>query len=208
MRRAYKALLRFVFHFGYLFRIVEVKTPEQKKAFHSLWTLIWTDEKYAHAGEPLPKIEGHYAVFNSYSTDLVLCFGHVPIGTIRLIWENKEVGIPVLNDFEVERVWNGRVVEATLLTLKKEWRGRFHHLPSLIIWRELYRRAKKEKVDGIVMAADIRVFRLLQKFFPFQQIGKERFYEGSTTVPAYLSLKMADEVVTKTHPILARFFLA
>jgi hypothetical protein len=58
------------------------------------------------------------------------------------------------------------------------------------------------------MAADVRVWHLLKKFFPFQQIGKEKLYEGSTTVPAYLSIAEADEVVTKTQPILAKFFLA
>jgi hypothetical protein len=153
-------------------------------------------------------IEDHYALFDSFSTDLMLYFGFIPIGTVRLIWDNESVGMPVLNDFEVRKVWNGRVVEPTLLTLGRRWRGWLHHLPSLILWSALYRRAKKEEMEGIVMAADMRLFHLLRKFFPFQQIGKEKLYEGSITVPAYMSLKEAEEIFPRTHPILARLFLA
>lgn len=206
--RVYKALLRFLFHFGYLFRVAEVKTPGQRTTFRSLWTSVWVHEGYAHDKEPLHKVEEHYATFDPWATDLILYFCFTPIGTIRLIWYNETVGLPVLNDFETERVWKGEVVEATLLTLRKDWRGRLHHLPSLILWRELYCRAKRRKMEGILMAADVRAFHLLQRFFPFQQVGEEKFYEGSLTIPAYLSIRRADEVVPKTHPTIARFFLA
>jgi len=203
-----KTLLRFLFHVGYLFRVVQVKTPEQKQVFRSLWTSVWTDEGYANDKEPLHEIEEHYAVFNPWSTDLLLYFCFTPIGTIRLIWDNGTVGLPVLNDFETEKRWKGRVVEATLLTVKKGYRGRFHHLPSLILWRELYRRAGNRGMEGIVMAADVRVLCLLRRLFPFQLVGKEKFYEGSLTVPAYLSMEQVNEEFPRTHPCLTRFFLA
>jgi hypothetical protein len=59
---------------------------------------------------------------------------------------------------------------------------------------------------GIVMAADRRLFHLLARLFPFRQIGEERLYEGSITVPAYLDLEEAERVLAKKDPRLFRFF--
>jgi len=186
-----------------LFRVREVKTEKEIKDFRKIWRKVWLKEGYA---DNLERIEKHYSRFTPYSTDLLLKFlGILPIGTLRLIWENKEVQLPMIQGFETQTVWKGTVVEFTLMTLKKRWRGLFH-LPSIMLWRKGYRLARKEKREGILMAADRRIFKLLSKIFPFQQIGKEKFYEGSFTYPAFLNLDTAEKVLSKKAPQLFKFF--
>lgn len=190
----------------FLFRVKEVKTKREKKRFRDLWTSIWLHESYAHKDEPLPKIEAHYALFDHSSTDLLIQFlGIFPIGTMRLIWENQGVELPTLHDFDVSKDWEGSVVELTLLTLKKEWRG-LHLIPPLLLWREGYQRAKRSRMTGIVMAADRRLFRLLSRMLPFRQIGEAKFYEGSETIPAFLDLEEAKATLAEKNPQLLKFF--
>jgi len=188
----------------FLFQVGEAKTRREKRTFHKIWTSVWVEEGYAHKDEPLPQIEAHYALFDEFSTDFLLKFlGVFPIGTLRLIWES-EMGLPVLNDFKVTRTWEDSVVEFTLLTLKRKWRGL--GIPPLLLWREGYRRARQEGV-GIVMAADERLWRALIRLFPFRQIGPSKFYEGSITYPAFLDFKEAERVLREENPKLYKFFV-
>jgi len=183
---------------------VRLVGEDQKKVFRSLWTAVWEDEGYAHEGEPLEEIEGHYAVFDSVSLDLLLYFLWIPIGTMRLVWETERKGLPVLNDFNIVEQHKGPLVEFTLLTLRREWRG-IKHLPTLVLWREGYRLAKSRECD-IAMAADKRLWHLMTRLFPFRQVGEEKFYEGSLTFPAVLSLREAQEALAEKNPELLRWF--
>jgi hypothetical protein len=188
-----------------IFPVKEVKREKDKKIFHQIWTSVWQEEGYAHEGEPLPEIEAHYQLFDPYSTDILIWYlGIIPIGTARIIWPNNEVGLPVLNDFEVAPCWNGLVAEITLLTLKREWRGII--IPTLLLFRKVYKLTKEKGLDGIVMAADIRLFRFLRKMFPIKKIGKEKFYEGSITVPCCLIFSEAERIVESSNPKLYYFF--
>jgi len=189
---------------GLLFRVKEVKSQKDRRIFHRLWTTVWVEVGYAHKGEPLPGVEAYYSQFNSFSTDLLLCFLWLPIGTMRLIWENKEVGLPVFRDFEVTRSWDGLVVEFELLTLRPEWRG-LAHLPSFVLWRAGYRRAKKEGCN-IVAALDWRFFHLLRRLFPVRQIGQEKFFQGSMTYPVFLDVEETLKTLAKKNPLLLCFF--
>jgi len=193
-----------LFFAGFLLRVKEVRSRKDKESFHRLWAEVWLEVGYAYGGEPLPEVEEYYAQFDPFSTDLLLLFLWFPIGTMRLIWENEEVGLPVFRDFEVVKDWDKPVVELELLTLKPEWRG-LAHLPSFILWREGYRRAKEAGCD-IVAALDRRFFHLLKRLFPVHQIGKERFFQGSITHPVFLDLAEARRVLAKKNPLLLRFF--
>jgi hypothetical protein len=188
------------------FRIREVTTNEQKMVFRDLWTKVWLEESYAHQDQTLSQIEKHYTIFDHYATDLLLYFLAWPIGTMRLIWDNQKVGMPVLNDFEITSIIQHPVVELTLLALKPKWRG-LSHLPSLVLWREGYRRATTHGMAEMVMAADWRLFHLLRRIFPFRQIGPEKFYEGSNTIPAALNLEVAYQTLAQKNPQLLRFFV-
>lgn len=186
------------------FWVREVKSKKDRKVFHKIWTTVWLEVGYAHEGEPLPEIEDYYRAFEPFSTDLILYFLWTPIGTMRLIWENEEVEIPIFRDFRVEKSWDDTVVEFELLTLERKWRG-LSHLPSFILWREGYRRAK-EKNYNIVAAVDWRFFRLLRYFFPVRQVGKEKFFQGSVTHPILLDLAEARKTLAENNPQLLRFF--
>lgn len=189
-----------------LFRVKEVRWWWNKRAFRTIWTQVWIEEGYAYKEEPLSQIQAHYALFNEFSTDFLLSFLSIfPVGTMRFIRENSEIGLPVLTDFRIERNWEGRVAELTLLTLKKEWRG-LKHIPPLILWKAGYQLAKQEGMVGIVMAADERLYHLLVRLFPFRQIGTEQFYEGSMTCPAFLDLQEAERIVAAKNPKLYKFF--
>lgn len=197
-----KWLLRLAMVF---FRVIEVKNSDRRKIFHKLWTSVWLEEGYAHTNEPLSKIEEHYAIFDGYSTDVILYFLVWPIGTMRLIRDNGDVGIPVLNDFEITHEIVRPLVELTLLTVKRQWRG-LMHLPSLVLWRYGYRTAVVKGTQEIVMAADWRLFHLLKRIFPFREVGPKKFYEGSDTIPAALDLGQAKVVLAQKNPVLLRFF--
>lgn len=189
------------------FPIRKVITPREKKIFQSIWHQIWIEEGYA---QPEEKIVEKYARYDSYSVDfLITLFYFFPIGTIRIIHYNSSVGLPVLNDFEVTPIWKSeKLIEATLLTVKRGYRKRCFHLPSLLLMRQMYRYALEKGVEGVLIAADKRLFRILTKklLFPFIQIGPEKFYEGSVTIPAYLDFSLAAEVVKNKNPLLYWFF--
>lgn len=196
-----------------LLKVGRVRSDEERRIFHKLWTEVWVQEEYAHEDEPLHKIEFHYALFESHSIDLLLWFlGVIPIGTLRII-KQSSFGLPTTNDLEVEEHWQKDieerqgVVEFTLLTLKERWRG-LKHAPSFILMLYAYRLVR-EQVGGVVIAADERLFRLFQKIkMPFVQIGPTQFYEGSPTVPAFLPVPEAEDDFRKANPPLAEFFLS
>lgn len=190
--------------FVWFFPIKEVKTREEKKVFQRIWHGVWLEEKYAHPDEPIVQ---KYAKYDHFATDLLCRFlGIWPVGTMRLIWEGP-AGLPALNDFEVQRSWKDRVVEFTLLALKKEWRM-LGHLSSLVLMREGYRRAKKAGVEGIVIITEKGLFCLLTRRLglPFQQIGVAKLYEGGLCFPAYMSIEEAEATMPQTHPQLFKFF--
>jgi len=186
-------------------RTVMVKKTHQRRVFKELWQSIWIREGYANKDEPLPEIEAHYRLFDEYSVDFVLYFLNQPIGTIRLIRENTKVGLPVFNDFEITGTVQRPVVEATLLTLKPEWRM-LRLLPALMLWRIAYQTAISWETNEVVMAADQRLFHLMKRMFGFRQIGPSKFYEGSDTVPAAANLKEGKDLLTTKNPTLLKFF--
>lgn len=191
-----------------VFTVSTVKNSRQRKTFTNIWYKIWLEEKYAAATDSI--IE-KYSVYNPFSIDLLVKFmGIFSVGTVRIIKSNNEVSLPVLNDFEVKQVWNGKeLIEITLFTIKRRFRGS-GSLPALMLMRAVYRYARKERLEGMVIAADERLFYLLKRSFglPFRQIGKEKFYEGSLTYPAYLDIKEAEVLVKKRDQTLYRFFIS
>ena len=195
-----------------LFKVTRVRSEQERRMFHDIWTKIWVDEEYAGVAEPLHKIEFHYTLFDRHSVDLLLWFLGVPIGTLRII-KRSSLGLPTTNDLEIEERWQKEleerqgVVEFTLLTLKSEWRG-LKHAPSFILMREAYRLVRG-RVEGIVVAADKRLFGLFQKIkMPFVQIGPTQFYEGSDVIPAFLPIPEAEEKFRAANTELAEFFLS
>ena len=202
-----KLPLSWIFALAKIFKVKEVKSKKQAIKFEKLWLDVWMEEGYSGQGKAeIESIKKHYDQFLKVSTDYLVKFLGFSIGTMRLIFEGVNVLLPALEDFEVKKVWEGNVVEITLLTLKKKWRG-LSHLPSMMLWRKGYRVVKKtEGYNGIIMAADFKLFHLLSRIFPFEKIGEAKFYEGSETIPAFLSLKKAEEVMWKTNRELYEFF--
>lgn len=186
------------------FKFINVEEEGSRNDFRRIWRTVWIEEGYA-SSDNINEIEDRYCIFDKHSTDILFKYGDKPIGTLRIIWDNDENGLPVLNDFEINQNFPVKLVEFTLLSLKKEWRG-MSHIPSLLIWKEGYQRVKNNGYMGILMAADWRLFLLLKKFFPFRQVGKGRLYEGSKTIPAFLNLYEAEENLLKNNPTLYKFF--
>lgn len=169
----------------WLFFIIRVRTNIGKMIFEKIWKRIWLDENYSNSND-LDKIVAHYEIFDHCSSDFLLTFCFIPIGTVRIIRQDVK-GLPVLNDFETTPSWKGKVVEITLLTLKKEWRT---SPASLFLFREGYWEALRQKAEGVVIAADRRLFRTLRLVgLPFDKIGESKFYEGSITIPSFIPLE-------------------
>lgn len=191
-------------HLVWLFPVKEVENGREKEIFQEVWHRVWVEEGYALPNEPIVQ---KYAKYDNSATDLLCRFlGIWPVGTMRLIWEGPP-GLPALNDFEVQGCWDSQVVEVTLLTLKREWRG-LGLVPSLALMREGYRRAKKAGAEGIVMITEKSLFYLLTRWLglPFQSIGATKLYEGGLCFPAYMSIKKAETTLPKTHPNFYTFF--
>lgn len=195
-----------LFVFSRFFRIKIITNKKERAHFTRIWRKIWLEEGYAKPGEPIVE---KYAKYDKFSRDLLLkFFGIIPVGTLRIIRSNNDVGLPIVNDFEIEKPWGEKeVIEATLLTVVPQFRG-FFHLASLTLMKAIYQYGKREKIEGVVIAADVRLFSLLTRRLglPFYQIGQEKMYEGSITYPAYLSLEEAERVVKTKKPKLYRFF--
>lgn len=179
-----------------IYAIKEVTTPEEKDSFQKIWRGVWLSEGYTG--------EEKYAKYEKYSVDLLLIlFDNTPIGTVRLIKNNEELGLPTLNDFEIEESGEKKLMEITLLTILSEYRKTLAFLTFL---KGIYMRLKKEGIEEIVCAIDERLFLLLTKKLSFHQIKKEKMYEGSITIPAYLNLSEAEEFVKKSDFSLYKFF--
>lgn len=188
-----------------LFRIRIASSKKDKKAFTNLWHKIWLEEHYAEHAEPITQ---KYAKYDKFSVDLLVkFFALYPVGTMRLIWNNFDIRVPTMNDFEIKRIWRSdRIIEVTLLTVDRRFR-RLCNFPFLVLIKALYWYSKRAKAEGLVIAADRRLFRLLTRVIklPFVQIGQEKFYEGSITVPAYMPFDNFEEIFESNNPWLAKF---
>lgn len=187
-----------------LFRVEEAKSEEQRNVFRNLWTEVWLEVGYAHNEGPLPEVERYYEKYDAFSTDLMLYVLWMPIGTLRLIRENDKAGLPLFNDFGVEKTWEGVVFEFELLTLKPNWRG-LGHVPSLVLWREGYGRVKQANAN-IAAAVDWRFHKLLGRFFPVRDLGEGKVFQGSFTIPVFLDICEAQREVAQSNPALLWFF--
>jgi len=181
----------------------------RRQVFERIWKRVWIEQGYA-TQDNLSEIETHYRSLRRWSIDVVMTFCLIPIGTMRLIRRNSVVPLPIEADFAVTVPWAEKdlVVEITLLTVLSRFRNLCKGLPFLALTRYSYRKSKKMGVRFMAMAADARLFRILQRTLklPFRQIGDARFYEGSNTVPAAMNVYEAEEVVPKDNPTLAKLF--
>lgn len=177
-----------------------------QKLFTQLWYQVWLQEGYAENGD---KIIKKYAQYDPFAVDFIVKFlGIFPAATMRIIRNNKEMGIPVLNDFvlDKDKKIEGKVIEVTLFTVHPRFRGNYN-LPLYILMRTLYQYCCQEKVDSILIGADKRLYFLLTRFvhFPFQQIGQSQIYEGSLTIPACMNTMELEKVLPRKNPSLYKF---
>ena len=188
-----------------LFYTREARSKLQKKQFERLWQAAWLREHYAEK-DNLHGITEHYHEFDRHSADFLLYFLFIPIGTIRLILNNQEVGLPALRDFEVAEDWNGKkVLEITLLSVRPKFQMRTH-LTSLLLMRQFYHYAKQHGFPYAVVAADRRLFSMLKRIFIVKQLGEGKVYEGSLTIPACIDLAFLEREMPKRNLKIYQFF--
>ena len=115
------------------FSVEEVKTEEQRKNFNKIWQSVWVQEGFHD--NSLENTIKHHGLYEDHSTDIILSVQNHPIGTMRIVWNEKN-GTPALNDFTIDKGWEKRdCAEFTLLTVLPEWRG-LKHLTSFALWKE------------------------------------------------------------------------
>jgi len=189
-----------------LFPVKIVNNKRDKDLFIKTWHTVWLEENYASEDDYI--IE-KYSKYDEYSTDMLVMFiGVLPIGTMRIITNNKEYGLPTLNDFVVKLdVRNKNISEVTLLTVVKRFRRKFLHLPFAVLMRALYRHTNKEKLDGLMIAADEKLYESLTSVvkLPFSQVGDAVFYEGSITVPAFMTMENFDSKFKESNLLIASY---
>jgi len=190
---------------SWFFPVFKVSSQKDRKVFSRIWLKIWKEEGYYR--DPNQDLIGEFSKYDRYSVDFLVKFlGLFPCGTARMIFYAKEIQLPVIKDFTVRRVWNSnQVAEITLLAVPRNYR-RFLHLPMLVMLREMTRHSRKVGLEGVLMMVDKRFFFAMKDTlgFPIQQIGEERFYEGSITYPAYIEIEEFCVKMAKVN----RFFLS
>lgn len=183
----------------------KVTTEKERKIFEKLWYKVWIEEGYAQPNEPIIEKKRKYEKF---SKDFLIKFLNIPIGTIRIIYQNDEMKFPILDVFEVsKKLDDEKIVELSLYSILRKYR--FFHSTNLIAMKRIYQLLKKEKIIGFLAALDHRLFFFLKEKlkFPLIQIGKEKIYEGSLTFPVYFRLKDGERFLRENNYQLYKFFL-
>jgi len=198
-------LLKWARLFYNFFILKEVKTKKEREIFTNIWYNIWLQEGYATPEEPIIEKKKKY---EKISRDFLIKFLFFPIGTIRIIYNQKEIGLPIVNEFKVQRdIENEKIVEISLFTIKKYCR--FWHISSLVSMKKIYKILKKENISGFLAALDQRLYCFLKEKLqiPLQKIGEEKVYEGSLTYPVYLNLKEGEEFLKENAYRIYQYFI-
>ena len=113
------------------------------------------------------------------------------VGVCRFIL-NSDAGFPLLQEFDLYPEWAGRFAgvldncyEVSSLAVGG---GLQHTLVSGLFYRQTVRYSTEQPGSAHLLAAmDYRLLRLLRRWMhlPFHEIGEEREYMGSKTVPVY-----------------------
>jgi len=186
------------------FNLRQVRTEKERKVFTDIWYDIWIEEGYAKPGESILQKKKRY---EKVSKDLLIKFLNIPIGTIRIIYNNDKIGLPIINNFETKQdLSNNRIVELSLFSIRKRYR--LSHLLNLISMKKIYKLLKREGISGFLAALDHRLFIFLKEKLkiPLHKIGKEKVYEGSLTYPVYLNFKEGEEFLSQKNHALYNFF--
>lgn len=193
-----------------LFVPVRVREPLTRFIFERIWRRVWIEEGYADKNN-IDETAKHYASFRADSRDVVMTIaGFIPIGTIRLIIKRPGLQLPVEQDFVITKCWNenDRLVEVTLLTIRRCFRRIWGGFLAVVMMRYSYRQSRRIGAKAMVVAADKRLYILLVRIIrlPFHKIGEPKLYEGSTTVPAVMFLQEAEETMPGRNPFINELF--
>ena len=182
-----------------------VKKALNRERFQKIWYSIWLEQGY-YEDDPKEPLND-FAQYNPYATDFILFYRSKACGTLRIIHNNKQEGLPTLKEFCITtQLWHTEnIKEITLFTVDKRFRGsNLFYLPLFVLIKHIARWGKRRGIEGWVMMADERLFYLLRrKKIPIHQIGPQRFYKGSTTYPAYISTQEFLYIMRKHNPFLA-----
>lgn len=188
----------------------EPVNQENKPYFNKIWQQTWIHQGYA-SEENIKNIAGHYSQFDQQAEDYLINIDGQPIGTIRLIKNQKENTLPTLKDFTIKNEFqylkeDPKLLEITLLAVKEGFQNQGHKI-SLELMKCYYQFAKNSGFDKAIMAADRRLFKLLQRLgFAMEQIGEGKQYEGSLTIPGLIDLNKTEELLQKNNPKLFNYF--
>lgn len=192
--------------FDRFFFLQKVQTEKERNIFTKIWCLVWLKEGYAVSREMIIREKKKYEPF---SKDFLIKFLNIPIGTIRIIYNNSEIKLPTINNFKIQKDFNNQnIVELSLFSILKYYR--FFSISSLISIKKIYQLLKKENVSIFITALDWRLFLFLKNKLkiPLYKIGEKKIYEGSLTLPCYLDFKKYDGYSKKETPELYKFFIS
>ena len=183
------------------YTVVPVTTSKEKSRFKRAWYAIWKEEGYAVDNDSIVE---KYSKYDPHSFDYILLNKSLnDVGTLRIINHSPSCGLPVLNDFELDHHFQGheKLIEATLLTVHKTERKK-SPIPTYLLLITLWRFARANHMTSIVIAADFRLWLMLTQRLGlcFVQMGKEKMYEGSMTVPGYLIVEKQKELAMNITP--------
>jgi len=198
-------LLKLVSFLNKFISLQEVRTKKEKRVFTKIWYNIWLQEGYATSKESIIEKKRRY---ENFSRDFLIKFLNFSIGTIRIIHNNNEIGLPITNNFKLQKNFkNEKIIELSLFSIIRFFR--FFHIISLITMKKIYQLLKKENIPDFLAAIDQKLLLFLKEKvgIPLHQVGQEKIYEGSLTYPIYLNLKEAEEFGKQKNYQLYKFFI-
>jgi hypothetical protein len=142
------------------------------------------------------------------------------VGTLALHYYDPVFGIETLNHFGVSRKWKKKVQtlldeqhmnpdKPVIVEVARLAKSRKYNVgPGL--YRQVYQRLSQLNAKAWFVNSDYRVYRALTERYriPFHQIGRERQYKGSITVPAVLFLDELEDKIGAENPAFWRFLSA
>jgi len=168
---------------------------------------------YIDKPNPTRFIEDPYQKYSAYiialkSENGVIGNGEL-VGVIRQI-HHSSLGFPVINDFKLYPEAKARLESIDPQTIVEL--GGLYTEPGCNVAKDLYSYAwQRSKLLGHrhwLAAIDLRLFKIFRKrlLFQFNQIGYEKFYLGSITVPAMMDCVFQKQYMWGKAPHLATLY--
>lgn len=151
--------------------------------------------------------------YDPFSDFFVLIKDTLVIGMLRRMRPSTSLELKTLRDFEINPDWKELekiaqtqptlIEEIGTLGLLKEYRGLGLRACVAALYRASWQDSVRRGVKYWLFSADAKLFWALSNWFGFavQQIGHDKYYMGSQTIPAVLPIQQQLEIYRRGESV-------